>query len=486
MITNALYLPAPDIEALVQGREIVALPQLFLNPGRSFALCPSPLSSSTLPDEKYYRSSFLPIAKTALSKVDPQTALIKAWAKCEGCKGIARHEDLEPLSKLTIWTQEALEKILLEREHIFLAFLRVHLLPNPISVATNHQGHFLALPDSQYVSDSSPVVETSVFLRRKKQIEVLEPPSYPELEELQSKISQLQFSNLILTQASKSLQDKISAFLGWSNLDANHCDSEIAWVKTISTLADRSKEDDDGKKSNYQAGTDFENIVRKSLSFLGFTVDEAYNGKAGGLDLFCSKPYPLAGECKAGKTVPDRSVEELDRIGKRHLKDDYMLATRLIIGAGQPSKQLQESSQTSQVSIINAMTLQELVELQAKHPNSVDLIELKKYLQPGQADYKVKEYIDKVFKELQIRKQVVQSVKEVLNLEQNEEENQDKKEKDCTAIEVRAHYNAKYSPRLNDSKVRDILVELSSPLAGYLGRNEEAERFYFLRDLIVD
>jgi len=66
-------------------------------------------------------------------------------------------------------------------------------------------------------------------------------------------------------------------------LDNYHCDP-----------GNCSKEIDAGK-SNYQAGTDFENIVRLSLEFLGFTIDYAHKG-GGGLDLFCSKPYAQLGK----------------------------------------------------------------------------------------------------------------------------------------------------------------------------------------------
>lgn len=38
---------------------------------------------------------------------------------------------------------------------------------------------------------------------------------------------------------------------------------------------------------------------------------------------------------------------------------------------------------------------------------------------------------------------------------------------------------------LNSKEISDILIELSSPLMGYLGRDEKCYRFYFLRDLMV-
>jgi hypothetical protein len=38
--------------------------------------------------------------------------------------------------------------------------------------------------------------------------------------------------------------------------------------------------------------------------------------------------------------------------------------------------------------------------------------------------------------------------------------------------------------QMTREKFRDILIELASPLAGYLGKSEE-DQFYFLRSLIV-
>ncbi|MFO0542428.1 MAG: DUF1802 domain-containing protein, partial [Pseudanabaena sp.] len=60
-----------------------------------------------------------------------------------------------------------------------------------------------------------------------------------------------------------------------------------------------------------------------------------------------------------------------------------------------------------------------------------------------------------------------------------------------SVTEIRSTYNAKYvrypQLRLDDSVVKDLLIELSSPLAGYLGRVEadgkQCDRFYYLRDL---
>jgi len=59
-----------------------------------------------------------------------------------------------------------------------------------------------------------------------------------------------------------------SVNLGWAGLPlAKQLSSKLAWITTIADPGNCSKEIDAGK-SNYQAGTDFENIVRLSLEFL--------------------------------------------------------------------------------------------------------------------------------------------------------------------------------------------------------------------------
>jgi hypothetical protein len=479
-LDKALCLPAPDIEALVQGRMIAAMPRTFIDPGWQFALYPSDDSINFLSTDQHYRPNFLPIAQTALSQLGTETVPIKAWAKCELCQMPSEAESLEALSQLTIWTPEALQETLRQRQYIFLAYLRVYQLSQLIEVPVNlisreKIGKFVSLPSSPTVSEYVPVLSDPTFAQRKDQLENLKPPLHPELEELQTAIAQLN------NPAAKQLNHNIEKFLGWTSAPLiQQSDSNSSWINRITELGNRSKEDEG--KSNYQAGTDFENIVRQSLEFIGFVVDEAYKGGAGGLDLFCSKPYPLAGECKAGKTIPDRTSEELDRIGKRHLKENYSMAVRLIVGPGQPTKNLKESAQISRISIINPMTLQKLVELQAKYPGSVNLIELKQHLEPGQVDYKIDEYIQKVQGEIRLRSHLVQLLKRHLENTRLE------------VVGVDALYGAyvwSNPPQsLRTQEMHEILIELSSPLTGYLGRdkasNGQSDRFYFLRDLPID
>ncbi|MFS0518022.1 DUF1802 family protein [Nostoc sp. UIC 10607] len=457
-IPTALCLPVPDIEALIQGRTIAALPRMFIRPGQRFALYPADSSVS-----------------------------IKAWAKCELSQILDETKPLDTLSKLTICTPKVLKERLQKQQYLFLAYLRVYHLPQlqEISVNPNIQeklGKFVSLPNSLTVSEANPVLNDRTFAQRKRQLEKLESPLHIELEELQSAIASLAISQ----PAAKQLDNDIKVFLGWSSDKLiKQTDPDLAWINDIAKLGDRSIEKDEGK-SNYQAGTDFEDIARRSLDFLGFKVEENDKGGAGGLDLFCSQPYPLVCECKAGKSIPDRAVEELDRIGKRHLKENYLQAVRLIIGPGKPTKNLKESAEVSKISIINVMTLQKLVEFKAKYPGAINLVELRQYLEPGQIDYKIDEYIDKAEREIKLRSQIITVVKEL-----SEQDNESLKatHQSFTVTEIRVHYNATHNPRLNDEVVHDLLIELSSPLTGYLGRIKgsdcKSDRFYFLRDLPI-
>ncbi|TAF02438.1 MAG: DUF1802 domain-containing protein, partial [Nostocales cyanobacterium] len=126
------------------------------------------------------------------------------------------------------------------------------------------------------------------------------------------------------------------------------------------------------------------------------------------------------------------------------------------------------------------MTLQKLVELKAKYPGAINLIELKQYLEPGQIDDKINEYIDKIEKEIKLRSHIIQAVKEIPK---------STNEISVTVIEIRSHYNAINKSNLTDEIVHDLLIELSSPLTGYLGKEKgndwKNDKFYYLRELTI-
>ncbi len=480
LLQTALALPVPDIEALIQGQSIAAMPRMFLNPGRTFALYPANISVDLLSGDRYYRSHFLPVAQKALAQLNSDRVLIKAWAKCELCQMVNEAESLEALSRLTVWKTEALQQILQQRPFIFVAYLRVYLLPQPLEMPVHPSGNFVPLPKSLNVTDSTPVLSDSIFAKRRQQLEKLEPPEHPELEELQSALVHLSTTN----PKAKQLDAEIKMFLGWSSdKPVKPIKPDLAWIKTIAALGNRTKELDTNK-SNYQAGTDFEIVVRDSLEFLGFTIDYAHKGGAGGLDLLCSKPYPLVGECKAGKKIPNDTAVQLLNLGTLRLQDKETLAkaTKLIIGPGVPTPQLMDAAKVHGMAIMNPETLEKLVKLQSNYPNSVDLFKLKEYLKPGQSDDEVAKYIEQVEQEIKVRSHVLSILKKY-------HENSGSERASVDALS--GAYSMSNPPKkLSREELHEMLVELSSPLTGYAGRIKGEDlgrdRFYFLRDLSLD
>ncbi|MFZ1026914.1 MAG: DUF1802 family protein [Limnoraphis robusta] len=469
-LSTALRLPAPDLEALNQGRTILIIAGIFINPGRQFALYPADTSSNTLPNEQYYRPNFLPTVHQSLAELGSETVTIKSWAKCELCQIVNEAERLDLLSQLTVWTEEALHQTLAKRGHFFLTYLRVYQLSKPLEVSVNSSPRFLPLSPTLTVSENNPILSNDAFDQRYRQILNRQPPLHPELEELQTAISQLAVTH----SAAKKFDEQIQQFLGWKMPKTTKPLPD--WISTINKLGTAET----GGK--YEKGTAFENIVRQSLAYLGFDVDSDAKGGAGGMDLYCHKPYPMVGECKAGKSLPDSTAEQLYRIGVRHLGlESYTTAVKLIIGPGQPTSYLEKSAQQSIISIINPMTLQKLVELQAKYPGSVNLVELKDYLTiPGQIDGEIDKYIDKVKQDIQLRSKIIEAVKKLGEFGTNQP----------TVTEIRIQYNSMFATDINstlsEEKVRDLLIELSSPLTGYLGRIEGTEQFYFLRELEIN
>lgn len=503
VISTALCLPELDIEALLQGRMIVAMPSRFILPGRQFALCAKDTSINVLPLELHYKSSFLAIAKSKISALNCQEVLmqprqvsllaeqkqlqhpvlayekvlIKAWATCELCQTLNDAESLAALSPLTIWTTAALQEIVAQRQNIFLTYLRVYPLPQTIELSVNSNDQFVALTEPLRAFKTSPILSDHIFNLRKHQLETRQPPLHSELEELQSAIASL----AIVNPAAKELDRDLKVFLGWSSEQlTQQPDPDLAWINNIAALGDRSIQEDQGK-SNYQAGTDFENIVRQSLEFLGFTVDYCHKGGAGGLDLLCLKPYPLFGECKAGKKIPNSTAVQLLNLGTLRRADLFNQGTKLIIGPGELTEQLKNAAQLHNMAIINPKTLENLVKLQSIYRNSIDLFKLKKYLKPGQSDEELEKYIEQIYSEIRLRSHIVQVLKNYLEATKYER----------AGVEgLHGAYVNSHPPQpLQSREVHEILVELSSPLTGYVGRIKgkdwESDRFYFLRDLPI-
>jgi hypothetical protein len=124
------------------------------------------------------------------------------------------------------------------------------------------------------------------------------------------------------------------------------------------------------------------------------------------------------------------------------------------------------------------------VELKAKYPGAINLIELKQYLEPGQIDDKINEYIDKVEKEIKLRSHIIQLVKNYL-------QNSGIESAGAGVDALHGAYFGSHPPQqLKPEEMHEILIELSSPLTGYLGRekgnNWKTDKFYYLRDLPIN
>ncbi|MEZ2236683.1 DUF1802 family protein [Microcoleus sp.] len=482
-VDTALQLPAPDVEALIEGRVIAAMPRIFIEPGRSFALYPANISINLLPHEQYYRSSFLPIAKNALAQLNSETVLIKAWARCELCQILNDPESLEALSQLTVWTTEALQQTLLQRRYIFVTHLRVYLLPQPLEMPVQSSGNFVSLPKSLTVTDATPVLSDTIFAKRRQQLEKLEPPEHPELEELQSAIALLSTTN----PKAKQLDTEIKIFLGWSeNSPTAKPDPDLAWISAIAQIGNSSD------------GNTFEKLVRKSFVKLGFansntnpkaSLNPESTGGAGGLDFYCETPYPVAGECKASKheSVRNNVTAQLIHLGLTHLgQDRFDRSVKIILAAGPLTNPANQAAIGSKMNVIRPETLQKLVELKAKQPGSIDLLQLKPCLEQQpfgeEADAKVNRYIDDVREKLKVRSYIVQLVKDFLERTRSE---------NVELNQLHGAYSMSKPPKqLSREELHEMLVELSSPLTGYAGRikgeNLGRDRFYFLRDLLLD
>ena len=448
-IANGLRISPTNLDALRSGAIVGAFSKTFLAIDRSFALYPD-----------------LQVENSDLVTVD-------LWAECKSCESIDNTFDLLKLSQLTALPIEELELIFQQRASIFLVVLRVYKLSNPIQVQQQSTGNFVPLPESITIFEKIPILDDEQFQQIQDQSKDLElliiPNQSPDI--VLDDEDFLRINSNILSAETQEVID-----------EQNQTNDSLSWIKTISTLGDRSIETDTGK-TNWKAGTDFENIVRKALEFLGFKADYTHKGGAGGLDLLCLEPYALFGECKAGKKIPNDTAVQLLNLGTLRRGDLFPKAVKLIIGAGKPTPQLEDAAKVHGMAIINAVTLQKLVELKSTHSGSIDLIELRKYFVGGQSNQEIDKYIEKVTNEMKLRSHIV-------NLVKNHHEDRISVE---SIFSVYPYSNPPQpTPKSEDLRgtLRDILIELSSPLAGYLGRVEEngkkCDRFYYLRDLPFD
>ncbi|BAZ14045.1 hypothetical protein NIES4071_58850 [Calothrix sp. NIES-4071] len=483
-IINGIQLPAYDVELLNSG-ELIAVPfKQYKREGEVFWLYPSQQIPFNLEIEQYYQAQHIVNARKAIARSARYPIEIKAWARCEYHWHVYSElrDYLYTIAQSSVWNLSALEHILEQHQVLKLLLLRVYRLSNPciVNVRTAPGTFYWAKAEDliNMASENDTPVVSNVSFNKRKTI-LLSGKAYPNtgIEALLFQCEQILDKN----SSAKQFSYDIQKFLGWiDEKPAKEVNPNLAWINDIAALGNRSKQEDEGK-SNYQAGTDFENVVRNSLEFLGFTIDYYHKGGAGGLDLFCSKPYALVGECKAGKKIPNDTAVQLLNLATLRLQNQELFkqATKLIIGPGEATTQLEEAAKLHGMAIINPETLEKLVKLQHAYPNSIDLFKLKEYLEPGKSDESVEKYINQIYSEINLRAQLIQLVKKYINNTGSEQANVDEVHGFAVAASI----------KIKKQELHEILVELSSPLTGYLGRIKgedwRYDKFYFLRDLLV-
>jgi hypothetical protein len=491
VLEQALILPASDITAMLQGKLIVAIPKVQISKGLSFLLAPEQSVSQTELSERY-RSPFLSLPEISNNTSEEGVTHLEAWATCEHIKMIHDVDHFSTLSSSTIWNKSYLEELLKAQQHLFLTYLKVCRLPYRIGVPSEKipigkTGKFVDLLSmecsSVQVDESLPILSDHLFEQRKKKLEELTPPEYTELEIFQSSIEHYARTNF----EAKHLDHELKVLLGWADSQAISLSPD--WIKEITT------------SGNSSDGDLFEKRVRQGFLHLGFTntlnnpkasLNPEATGGAGGIDIYCQKPFSIVGECKAsqGENVPGGVVTQLNTLGQNYLgKKIFESSVKIIFAAGKLTSYDKNAANQHEINVMTPETLQRLVNLKYNHPGAIDLVELESCLRRKkfgiESDKKVNEFIDQVEQTIKLRSYIVQSVKAL----------REHGDILVSASNVRTHFNTAFAEKLNTPPIsveqaHGFLVELSSPLTGYLGRNQcdvnwKGDRFYYLRDLIL-
>ncbi|MEA5464860.1 DUF1802 family protein [Leptothoe sp. PORK10 BA2] len=474
LLNTGLCLSSLEIVALKQGKSIVSAPKRFIAPGKRFLLIPSQELNDSIKN-KFYRPETLSLFESDFKNIKTSNLV---WAQCEFCQHITGLDDVESLSKLTLWNQEALTTHLRNKSNLFLAFIRVFSLSNDeVSFRLENLcdnellNQIIPLPDYLNVSSDNPVLTDEQFQDARNIILDL----------------QVDRSPIIVVKEINTVADSHPIEEKLTEQEENILDSSD-WVSKIAGVGNSSD------------GNTFERLVRKSLITLGFANSGRYSdtsldpnklGGAGGLDFYCDIPYPIVGECKATKTenISDNGsgpAAQLIKLGNRILENHYQECIKLIIAAGNLTRNAKQTAKNTQISVLRPETLQRLVELKEAYPHSFNLDELKPVLANSpfseEADKELRNFIDEVWKKLNIRSLLVETVRKKCD--------QDKKPSRVEGI--RSAFNAAHAvddiPIIQtEEETRDILLELSSPFTGYLGRKiyDGEECFFFLRKLEI-
>jgi Domain of unknown function (DUF1802) len=391
---------------------------------------------------------------------DASQVKVSAWARCEGSQQFSEKNKCDILAAHLQISTESLQSALERNGFIWLTYLRVYHLPSPIMIKNSTKGVFIALENRIYIDKLQPVLDDRNFEIQKERLLKLEPP-----ESLIEKIER--------TLNEATAQQKLES------------QQNLAWINRITEVG------------NSSGGNEFEKLVRKSFMELGFSnsnknpkasLDPESTGGAGGIDLCCENPYSIVGECKASayQKIPTEVCSQLTYLGQAHYPD-YHNAIKIIIAAGSLNYHSEPIAIGNKMNVIRPETLEQLVKLKTAFAGSINLWELKLCLENApfgeDSNSKLLDFIKKAEVEIKLRSSLIQAVYR-LSIMGTTHPNV---ERVCTQYN-QMFFTDKESV-LDDNTVKDILIELSSPLAGYLGREKDdrgSDRFYYLRDLPIE
>jgi hypothetical protein len=431
-LETALCVSFLDIEALALGHTTHILPLVPIQKSWAFVLCPYVPSPCTFQERKYFPN--LPLDSLETS---PQPTLtLQLYGICEDCQILQTPEEIQALALAQQWHLPSLLERFEIHDTLLVATVRVYPLPNPIATSYQTQGNLIP-PKKQ----GKFIGLRELNLDRPLKVLADRPILAPEIFEQKA--------------------------MGYG------------WINTIAPLGHYTgATDDSAPKNTYQIGTDFENVVRTSWEFLGFTLDPNRKGGAGNLDFYCTAPYAIFGECKAGKSLPNSTVEQLIRLAGTHgsIDQDFHQAVKVILGGGQPTSHLLQAAHQWKVSIMKPETLAKLVQFQAQYPRAINPMGLRATFIPGPVDQEVDRYLEQLRSQLMQRQEIIDFVKTYLEKTQKES---------ASLEELYAVYSFQYAS-MEKVMFHEILMELSSLLTGYLGRNPNphgSPSFYFVQDL---
>ncbi|MEO0705648.1 MAG: hypothetical protein AAF050_08300 [Cyanobacteria bacterium J06649_5] len=163
----------------------------------------------------------------------------------------------------------------------------------------------------------------------------------------------------------------------------------------------------------------------------------------------------------------------------------------MIVAAGKITTHANQIAVGHRMNVIRPETLQALVELKIKYANSIELSDLKVYLTRSpfgtEADAKINDLIQQWEADFKRKAQYIQQRRNIIHtIRELAEQPLYKSKRAFVTVEIRAHHNAKYQPLITDEATQEMLRELSSPLAGYLGCKQlpgDQERFYFCKEM---